>query len=322
MAELPGTFTLSLDTELAWGRFDTTAVERLSEQFRATRTVVTDLLELFERYDVSATWALVTHLLKDCRPDPAESHAAQARPTFEWVNWFERLPCVREVDTDLWYWPELLDLLENSNPSQEVGLHGHTHMILGADGCDRNAATDELAAATQFARERGIDPVSFVYPRNSIGHCDILAEHGIEVIRGRDARWYERAPLPESLRRPFRFADEASLWTPPTVTPKQVDRLVEIPGSQLYRPYHGGWEYTPETSQVTRAIEGLNRAAERGEIYHLWFHPSNLACDPDRLLSGLDNILSHAARLRDAGKLEIQTMADVAEDYREGRWES
>lgn len=64
----------------------------------------------------------------------------------------------------------------------------------------------------------------------------------------------------------------------------------------------------------------MNKAARTGEIFHLWFHPFNFARDPDALLGELDAVLERAATLRGQGKLDILTMADVATEYRDGRW--
>lgn len=316
-----GTFTLSLDTELAWGRFDTEPVEERAEQFRATPGVVTDLCTLCDRYDVPATWALVAHLLVDCRDTARHGHPDQTPPAYDWVDdWFRAAPCTRGLNDAIWYWPDVVSTLQSATVSHDIGLHGYTHVILGADGCSRAAASDELDRAVDVLRAASVDPVSFVYPRNRVGHRDVLADRGFDIVRTPDAEWYEQRSLPGWLRKPLRFATEATRRTPPVVTPTMRDGLVEIPGSQLYRPLHGGWQYTPDGSQVDRALAGLDRAAETGKIFHLWFHPSNLARDPGPLLDGLERVFEHAAALQDAGELAIRPMDEVATAFRNGRW--
>jgi len=322
MSGPPGTFTLSLDTELAWGRFDTERVSDRAEQFRATRSVVTDLCSLCDRYEVPATWALVAHLLADCRGGSHEGHTDQTPPEYPWVDdWFGSAPCSAGLDPALWLWPDLVEELRSTAVTHDLGLHGYTHMILGADGCSRAAASDELDRATAVARSAGFDPVSFVYPRNRVGHRDVLVDHGIEVVRTPDAEWYEQRTVPDWMRRPIRFLTEATKRTPPVVTPRLREGVVEVPGSQLYRPHHGGWQYTPSTSQVDRAIAGLERAVETGRIFHLWVHPSNLALDPGPLLGGIETIFDRAATLRDRGALTIRPMDEVATAFHDGVWE-
>jgi hypothetical protein len=305
-----GVFTISLDTELGWGSFDKGGLARHETAYRTTHEVVDRLCETFERYDVPATWAVVAHLFADCDREHADLR--------EVSGWYDGLPCLRGADTDLWLAPEILDRIRSVSPEQDVGLHGYSHMILGDQ--PREAARAELDAAVERAQSVGLDPDSFVFPRNRIGHRELLAERGFTVYRGVDARWYERSSLAGPVRKPFRFLEEAASATPPVVTPRERSGLVCVPGSQVFRPVHGGWQYTPEHSQRRRARKGLRRAAETGGIFHLWFHPFNLGRDPDTLCDELTAILSTAAELREAGDLDVLSMAEVATAFENGRW--
>lgn len=310
-----GVFVVSLDTELAWGRFDTIDVRAKRACFEATPAIVDDLLTLFDRYEIPATWALVAHLLDDC-----EGIHEEPSPSFEWVDWQSALPCRTDLPRELWYAPEILTSIREAAVDHDIGLHGYTHMILGAAGCTDRAAAGEIDKALTVAGDHDIDPESFIYPRNAIGHRDILADRGFKVYRGLNDRPYETRELPQLLRRASRFGEEATRRTPPTVVPTLEKGLVQIPGSQVFRPYHGGWQFTPRHSQKYRAVAGLDCAARTGEIFHLWFHPFNFARDPRRLLDEFGAVLSHAASLREAGELEVHTMSSIATEYRGGRW--
>lgn len=316
-----GVFTLSLDTELAWGCFDIGQTEKYREEYANTRRVVSHLCNLFEKYGVSATWAIVAHLLEDCGPN-ATTHNGQARPNFDWIDdWFEELPCSSNVDEELWYAPDLVQTIRSCSVTQELGLHGYTHMILGDDGCTTETAEDEVERAVAvFERSLGTTPNSFVFPRNQIGNLKVLREHGIETFRDRDARWYESDSVPNLVRSGCRFADEFVRASPPVVTPRQKCGMVSIPGSQIFRPNTGWWRYTPQNSQVARAKAGLSKAARTGKIFHLWFHPFNLGRDTDELLDALETILAHAAALEETGDIEILSMNEITEEYLRGRW--
>jgi hypothetical protein len=61
-----------------------------------------------------------------------------------------------------------------------------------------------------------------------------------------------------------------------------------------------------------RAVRGIDRAAERRRISHFWIHPINLAAAPSVMLPAMDQILTHAARLRDAGRIDILPMGAIA----------
>jgi hypothetical protein len=60
----------------------------------------------------------------------------------------------------------------------------------------------------------------------------------------------------------------------------------------------------------------LNEAARRRRIFHLWFHPTNLAEQTEAMFGGLRRILCRAAALRQRGHLQVLTMSEIAE-----RWE-
>lgn len=302
-----GKFVISLDTELAWGSFDTGSLEEHKPAYRKTRTVISSLCELFDTYDIPVTWALVMHLLDDCN-----GHDDLVSPSFDWVDWFDAVPCGESVDKELWYAPDILKCIQSTKTDHEIALHGYSHMILGATGCSPGAARSEVETAIQTADKHGIDVDTYVFPRNKIGHLDILQESGIKFYRGVDAQWYERH-LTESLRKPFRFADETFKRTPPVVTPTERDGLVELPGSQILRPYTGAWRYTPTNSQFDRAQKGIDKAAQTGKTFHLWFHPFNLGIDHERHLDLVERILSYAVDLRDAGEIEICTIAEAAQ---------
>ncbi|PSQ53012.1 hypothetical protein BRD20_04760 [Halobacteriales archaeon SW_8_65_20] len=172
-----GVFTISLDTELAWGTFDKGNVKNYEEAYRNTPEVIDRLCDLFDEYEIPATWAIVSHLLQDCDGD----HSGRTSPDCEWIDdWHSELPCASGMDEKLWYAPWLVDRLQECETEQEIGLHGSTHMQLGADGCSREHAQEEISAAVETLQEHGVEPKSFVFPRNDIGHLDVLRGHGIE----------------------------------------------------------------------------------------------------------------------------------------------
>lgn len=307
-----GTFTISLDTELAWGTFDTkNGCDPYREAYLRGPEIVNRLCVLFEQYDISATWAVVAHLFEDC-----DGHQDFPTVDFDWIDeWYGELPCESGVEREMWYSPTILESIKTCSPGQDIGLHGYTHLILGHPSCPQRAAERELSAAVAVLEDHGISPSSFVFPRNQIGHLDVLENSDIDVYRGYDDIWFERWQLPRYLRKPFRFANEVLSWTPPVVTPRVNNGLVEIPGSQAFRPFHDGWEYAPGRTRFRRAKKGLDTAAETGKIFHLRFHPFDLGFDLDRLLDSLQDIFRYADMLRDENRLEIRSLSEIANNH-------
>jgi hypothetical protein len=89
----------------------------------------------------------------------------------------------------------------------------------------------------------------------------------------------------------------------------------------LYLSRDGFRHFIPIASRVQQAKRGLRRAAERGELFHLWFHPFNLGSDAN-LFAGLEAIFTYASQLRDQGRLEILTMQQAGQLVHQLRPES
>jgi hypothetical protein len=99
---------------------------------------------------------------------------------------------------------------------------------------------------------------------------------------------------------------------PPLVLPEwQVAGIWNIPGSMIYFPNHGFRRYIPMALRVKRAIKGLQAAARQKKIFHLWFHPTNLADDMEAMFSGLRAILARANAMRSRAELAILPMGDL-----------
>ena len=67
-----GALTISIDLELAWGVWDILTPEDLRLAESAERPICMALLDLFDRYQVAATWAMVAAIL--------DRESGQARP--------------------------------------------------------------------------------------------------------------------------------------------------------------------------------------------------------------------------------------------------
>src|SRR5262249_35015372 len=143
---------------------------------------------------------------------------------------------------------------------------------------------------------------------------DVLRAHGFTCFRGPEPTWYEGRPWPGCVKRLLHLWDVARAATPPVVLPEQAQPgLWNIPGSMIYFPMHGLRRYIPLRLRVRRAGRGLEAAARRRRVFHLWFHPTNLADQTEAMFAGLERILEHARGLCDRGELVIRPMAALAQ---------
>lgn len=313
-----GAFALSIDTELAWGCFDRSDRDARFVLESRSREVVPALLELFARYEISATWAIVGHLFLDGCPvvDGGRPHPELPRPRYDWYrqDWFGLDPGGPAPPNSLWCAPDLVTMIAAATPRQEIASHSFSHLVYGDSGCPVDAADADLAACVSAARTRGMRLMSFVYPRNVVGHVELLARHGFECYRGEDPAWFSRLPGP--LRRLGHYVDDLLARPPPTVSPQRQRDVWNIPGSMLFQGSDGLRRLIPDRARTRRCLAGLRRAIERQEIFHLWFHPVNFATRTTAMLRVFEPVLAAAAEARAAGRLDVLTMADAAREAR------
>jgi hypothetical protein len=200
---------------------------------------------------------------------------------------------------------------------QDIGSHSYAHVYFGETA--REALRDDLAAARRVHDRHGLPFTSFVFPRNQVGHLDLLCEAGVKVFRSVDRGWHigVRERLGRAAGRLANLADKLLPVPPAVVAPiAHVDQggrgVVELPSSMLLMARNGLRRAVRPSAVVAKARLGLAAARRTGRIFHLWFHPSNFYYEPDRQLETLADILRVAVKMRDRGEIEIRPMSSFA----------
>ncbi len=309
-----GIFTISLDTELAWGANDKPDVLKSNvKYYEKTRDVIDRLLILFKQYEIPATWAVVGHLfLEQCQLNGGEKHPEIPRSSYPWYrkDWFSADPCT-DLDQDpYWYGKDIVDKIISCPVPQEIGCHSFSHILFGDENTKRETVKAELEFSQKLAKELNLELKSFVFPRNIEGYFDELKKAGFRVFRGSEPMWYRR--YSSKVQKVFHITDQFFSFTPPVIIPEEKEGLINIQGSMLYLSMDGFRKYIPVKARVKKARKGLKKAAKEKKIFHLWFHPFKLATAPEKLLPGFEKILKEANVMRENGLLEIKTMSDIA----------
>src|SRR5262245_265776 len=183
-----GVFTISLDFEMIWGTQDLFGPERFWRACEIERACVIDrLLELLVEYELPATWFVVGHLLLDhCDANGGIKHPEIIRPSHSWTSkdWFEHDPGGYEADGSVFLGRSLVENIRQCPVPQEIGCHSFSHVVFGDRGCSRDTAVSEVAACVRVSTAMGITLRSFAFPRNKVGHLDVLREYGFACYRG------------------------------------------------------------------------------------------------------------------------------------------
>ena len=287
-----GSVVISVDAELGWGFHDLPGPP--TERVEAGRRGWRRLLELFGDHELPATWAVVGHLLLEECDGHHRSHPAGP-------EWFARERTDWRDRPELRFGRELVTAVLEGPVEHEVGSHSFSHVLFGETS--REVARAELHRSRELAAAAELPFDSFVYPRNDVGHRDVLAEHGIVAYRG-------ETPTPEGIRAVVAGELGRSLLVEP-----HVDEygLVNVPASLFAFGFEGAARRATERlwddPMVRLARRGVDEAVDGDGVFHLWLHPNNLvdAADDRRM----DAILAHVARRRAETELTVETMGAV-----------
>jgi hypothetical protein len=210
-----------------------------------------------------------------------------------------------------WYAPDVIERIVEAKVRQEVGSHGGRHIYF--DRISSGEAQDDLDFAKSVHRAHGLGFESFAFPRNAVGHVDILARAGLRVLRGRDVGLLRTAHHGGRLAgRAANYVDQFLPVPPRPSFPDALGELVDIPGSMQMLGRNRLRRFL--LPQVTRAklLLGLERARRGGGTFHLWFHPSNFYYRRDEQLATLSWFLKRAADEASRGHIEFRTMGCYA----------
>jgi peptidoglycan/xylan/chitin deacetylase (PgdA/CDA1 family) len=310
-------FLISLDTELGWGSFDKGGLQRNHKLYTQERDIIKRLLALFDCHKINATWAIVGHLfLKGCSRNGPDNHNHVLQPGYSWYpdGWLSHDPFSDASKDPLFYAPDIVDRIMAARQSHEIASHTFTHAILGDPECSREVAYSQLSECKRLAKDLGTETVSVVFPRNSVGHLDVLSELGFCSFRGQEQRWYAGMDYRGRIHKLCHYLDRLMAITPRCYKELSCYRvetrpqwLFDLPASMFYAPFGGLWNLVGLSRRVLQAKKGIMEAVRKKALFHLWFHPFNLATSP-LLLEGLDEILGIVAGHVKAGNIESLTM--------------
>jgi peptidoglycan/xylan/chitin deacetylase (PgdA/CDA1 family) len=281
-----GGVIISADFELAWAYRYSKKNNNYEILCERERNNIPIILNLFNKYNISITWATVGHLmLKQCSKN--EHDWMKRIPHFDnpWDytsgDWFDHDPHSNWIDSPYWYAPDIIDKIFNAEIKHEIGCHTFSHIDCSDKNCPSEVLNDELSACSAIARQYNIDLYSFVFPGGTFGNFKVLRSQGYKIYRT-DSKY--------KLSYPNR------------------DKYGLLSTTSSYAFGEKGLGYTKEYS-IYKFRKYINKAISSGTIAHFWFHPS---MDSFTLEYVFPEVLKYAARKRDENKLWIGTMKEIA----------
>ena len=322
-----GAFVISLDFELHWGVRDH---ERPNGPYGTNllgaRKAIPRLLELFERYGISTTWAIVGFLFARSREERRKFEPA-LRPCYydQSLDAYAEPIGNGEDDDPLHFAPSLIDQIQRC-PQQEIATHTFSHHYCREPGQTVESFRADLNSAIAIAAERGIRFRSIIFPRNQVNpeYTQAVLEAGITCYRGSEHGWMHRGITRRERTLGLRVARVADAYI--EISGNRIARwneILEPSGLCNVRASRFLWPYRPglkrlEEKRLKRMIDQVRLAALEDGIFHIWFHPHNFGVHLEQNLRVLETILQEFAFARERYRMRSLSMDAVARMVREG----
>ena len=240
-----GKFVISLDFELHWGAAERWNLKSKKQYFDNTRRSIPLVLNLFEKYNIHATWATVgflfaknkQQLLKFCPIDKP----SYKNKELSYYNLIENNEIGNDENDDPYHFAYSLIELILKTPNQELGTHTFAHYYCNEKGQNKNQFNADLKSAQSLAMENfNIELQSLVFPRNQFNseYIEIAKQNGIKVVRSNPDVWFWKS---YSKLTSFARAFDTLMPISSTLTfeEKKVGdkEVLLLPASRFLRPF-------------------------------------------------------------------------------------
>lgn len=297
-----GALVISLDFELIWGMRHLCNENKVYlKQLLKTREVIPTILDMFEEYNIAATWACVGFLFAKSR-DELQKYTPSVLPDYKNIRLYPYLDSLGEGEGDdpLHYAPEIINLIQQTK-NQEIATHTFSHYYCMEEGQTEESFDADLDSALAIANEYDIKINSIIFPAHQINHKyeHILIKRGITSYRGNKQHaiyQYKNDKYNSYNNRLCRLLDtycnitghHLSNWED-ILSPSG---LCNIPASRFLRPATKKLSLL-NNLKINRILTAMNIAARTNKIFHLWWHPHNFSACVEENIKNLRIILHH-----------------------------
>lgn len=315
-----GLFVISLDFELLWGVWDVTSKEKYGANILGVKQVIPKLIELFAQYNFKATFSTVGFLfaknkeeLLNYFPDKMPSYSNN-----DYNVYTKEVSSIGNDETDDPYHYGYSLLQQIKQTPHEIGTHTFCHYYCLEDGQCATEFDADIKAAKKIAMANDIAITSVVFPRNQVNeeYLTILESNEIAVYRGNPTSWIykPRAFAAEVLF--IRLCRLLDTYLPISgynthIIKKENGLPVNIPASRFLKPYNKNLAWL-EKIKLNRIMNEMTRAAQKNEMYHLWWHPHNFGINIKENMANLSLILQHYQLLHTKYGFTNCTMTEAA----------
>ncbi len=315
-----GVFVISLDFELHWGVWDVTSKEVYGKNILGVRNVIPKLLDLFNHHNIKVSFATVGFLFAKNKEELLQ-YLPILKPAYNnnTYNVYEGeliLIGNNEIDDPYHFGYSLLKQIKQS--PHEIGTHTFCHYYCLEEGQNDLEFDADIKAAKKIAAANNIALASIVFPRNQVNeeYLNVLKNNGINVYRGNPTSWIYKPRKFTAEILFIRFCRLLDTYLPISgynthKIIKEEGLPVNIPASRFLKPFNKNLAWL-EKIKLQRIMNEMTKAAKKGELYHLWWHPHNFGLHITENIAGLTIILNHYQKLNKKYGFVNQTMKEAA----------
>jgi peptidoglycan/xylan/chitin deacetylase (PgdA/CDA1 family) len=316
-----GNLVISLDFELYWGVKDSRSIDSpYLEQIKRVKKVIPRLLDLFEKYQVKATFATVGMLFADSFTI-LEKTIPNLLPSYKESSFspYSQFEKFKQYSEEYFFAPNLIQQIQERG-IHEIASHTYSHYYCLEEGQNLEQFKADLHANNRIAKEKGIILKSLIFPRNQFNHdyLQICKDLGYTSVRSTEKGWMYKATNQKGnklLKRGAKLLDSyLNLSGDNTYDKSELKTIpiLEIPSSCFLRPYNKKLKFF-DVLRLYRITSSMTIAAKKKKIYHLWWHPHNMAVDMDENFTFLEKILQHYKKLNEQYNFTSLTMHEITE---------
>ena len=316
-----GKLLISLDFELMWGVRDKRTVSGYGKSIIGARKAIPQLLNLFRKYDIHATWAVVGFLFARSRRELTEFIPsllpAYKNARFSPYRYLKEQVGDGERCDPYHFAGSLIDRIA-AVKGQEIATHTFSHYYCLEAGQTLEQFRQDLSAALGIARKYGHGMTSVIFPRNQYSeeYLAICQSQGIEFFRGNPKSfiYQEKAQQERSqIVRALRAIDTViPIDGYHGGLPEVYCGMVDVPASRFLRPVSKSTSSVRTALSLQRITSEMEHAAKNGLLYHLWWHPHNFGTDTEVNLHHLEKILIKFKHLNEQFGMESRCMREMA----------
>ncbi len=315
-----GKFVISLDFELLWGVWDVTNIKKYGANLKGVKAVIPELLDIFARYDIKASFATVgTLFAKD--KETLLAYIPTLKPAYKnsefnvYLHEFNKIGN-DETDDPYHFAYSLFELLKQS--PHEMATHTFSHYFCLEAGQTEDAFDADIKAVIKIATANDITLQSMVFPRNQVNtnYLAVLWRNGLKVYRGNPKSWIYKPRMLSAEVPLIRLCRLLDTYLPISgnnsfAIKKMENEPVNIAASRFLKPYNKNLAWL-EKLKLKRIMNEMSYAAKNNELYHLWWHPHNFGINLTENMGNLTVLLDHYVLLNNKYGFTNLTMKEAA----------